>query len=329
MSALDFRLLNDFQRGFPLCAEPYGELAERLDTSADAVMEALARLARAGAVSRVGAVFRPGAVGASTLAVMAVPPERLAEVARSVNGLAGVNHNYEREHRFNLWFVASDADADSLRGALRRIESATGIEVVSLPLVEEYHIDLGFDLAGGEHARTVAPRRPQRAACSDGQRRLIAALETGLDFVARPYAALAGRAGWSEARVLAQLRRWIRRGVIRRFGVVVRHLELGWSANAMCVWDVPDANVRMQGERLAAQPEVTLCYRRERAPQWRHNLYCMIHGRERSEVARALERLRRCCGLAGYESEVLFSARRFKQTGARPLAAATALDRGD
>jgi siroheme decarboxylase len=310
VSALDFGLLNDFQRDFPLCPEPYRAIAARLSASPEAVMERLAALRLSGAVSRIGAVLRPGAVGASTLAAMVVPPQRLAAVARAVSDCPGVNHNYEREHTLNLWFVAAAADASALQRLLSSIEGATGIEVLSLPLVEEYHIDLGFDLSGAVRRRTVTPRQPRPTACSEEQRRLIAALQDGLELVARPYAALGERAGLSESGVIAQLQIWIDRGDIRRFGVVVRHLELGWAANAMCAWDVPDAMVRSLGERLASQPEVTLCYRRARcAPRWRHNLYCMIHGRERGEVERTLARLRHECGLADYDNEVLFSTR--------------------
>jgi len=324
VSALDFRLLNEFQRDFPLCAEPYREIAARLGAPADQVIAALARLRSAGAVSRIGAVFRPGAVGASTLAAMAVPPERLVAVARAVNGFAGVNHNYEREHRFNLWFVAAAADAAALERLLRDIETATGIEVLSLPLIEEYHIDLGFDLAGNGAPRESASRRPRLVALDARGRRLAAALQDGLAAVARPYAELGARARLSETETIAQLRRWIEDGVIRRFGVIVRHLELGWDANAMCVWDIPDAQALALGEQLAARPEVTLCYRRERKlPHWPHNFYCMIHGRARGEVEQALARLRSECSLAQFHGEVLFSSRRFKQTGARPLGAET------
>lgn len=318
MSALEFRLLNDFQRGFPLCPEPYARIAAQLGTSPEKVIATLARLRHAGAVSRIGAVFRPGAIGASTLAAMAVPPARLAAVARRISAFPEVNHNYEREHAFNLWFVATASDAASLQRVLREISGATGIEVLPLPLVEEYHIDLGFDLAGGGKIAAEPMRFPAPAALDLRQRRLVAALRAGLKPVARPYAELAARAQSREAQAIAQLHRWLDGGVIRRFGVVVRHLELGYSANAMAVWDVPDAEAGAIGARLAARPGVTLCYRRaRRAARWPYNLYCMIHGRERDEVERVLAQLNRECGLAERPNAVLFSVRRFKQTGAR------------
>jgi DNA-binding Lrp family transcriptional regulator len=143
---LDRRLLNDFQHDFPLVDEPYAEMARRLDTTEAEVLARLARLKQEGAISRIGAVVRPNTVGVSTLAAMAVPPERLEEVAAIVNRMPGVNHNYEREHELNLWFVATAADAEALRATLDDIEAQSGLNVLPFPLLEDYHIDLGFDL---------------------------------------------------------------------------------------------------------------------------------------------------------------------------------------
>lgn len=317
MGELEFRLLNDFQRDFPLVTEPYAAIARRVGASRDAVLETLARLKALGAISRVGAVFRPNAIGASTLAAMAVPPGRLATVARYVSGFREVNHNYEREHRLNLWFVAAAPDAGRLRQVLRAIGETTGIEVLSLPLVEEFHIDLGFDLAGRRRKR-VSGGPPPRIAVSPSGQRLVAALQDGLELVPRPFAVLAARAGMSEGAALETLAAWQELGVIRRFGVVVRHHELGFGANAMCVWDVPDDEVSALGRGLAEEPAVTLCYRRSRAaPEWRYNLYCMLHGKSRPEVLGKLAGIEARHGLGRHPHDVLFSLRRFKQTGAR------------
>jgi len=143
---LDRRLLNDFQHDFPLVDEPYAEIARRLGTSEADVLARLARLKSEGAISRVGAVVRPNTIGVSTLAAMAVPPERLEGVAQIVNGYAEVNHNYEREHALNLWFVVTAADVARLQAVLDDIQARSGIDVLPFPLIEDYHIDLGFEL---------------------------------------------------------------------------------------------------------------------------------------------------------------------------------------
>ena len=146
LTELERRLLDRYQQGLPLSATPYADMAAALDVDEADVLVALQHLQRLGVVSRVGPVFRPHAVGASTLAAMTVPEERLEEVAAIVSSFAAVNHNYEREHRFNLWFVATAADAKELEQVLESIEFLTNIKVMPLPMIEDYHIDLGFDL---------------------------------------------------------------------------------------------------------------------------------------------------------------------------------------
>ncbi|MDA8110488.1 MAG: Lrp/AsnC family transcriptional regulator [Betaproteobacteria bacterium] len=310
-------LLNGFQRGFPLVPRPFEEVGRRCGLEEAAVLEAVREHASRGTISRVGVVFAPGAVGASTLAAMALPSAQLVSVARLVSAQPEVNHNYEREHRYNLWFVVTAAAAGAVDAALERIARASGHAVLSLPLLEEYHIDLGFDLADGGAPR-AARRVPARGPLGERERRLLAALEPGLALVPRPYAALGRQAGLAESEVIATLEEWLARGVARRVGVVLHHRRLGYTANAMAVWDVPDAQVARLGARLAQRPEVTLCYRRARAlPAWPYNLFCMIHGRERAAVQTQLARLAREEGLERCAHDVLFSRRCFKQRGAR------------
>jgi len=317
MDPLEFRLLNEFQRDFPLVSEPYALIARKLDVSRDTVLAAFAKLRAFGAIGRIGAVFRPNAIGASTLAAMAVPPDRLNTVARYVSEFREVNHNYEREHRLNLWFVVTAPGQDRLEQVVGSIERTTGLAVLSFPLLEEFHIDLGFDLTG-RAVKRVSGGAPPRMAMRPSEQRLVAALQEGLALVPRPYAVLAARAGLTEAEVLDTIADWVARGLMRRFGVVVRHHELGFGANAMCVWDVPDADVSALGKALAEEEAVTLCYRRARVPpQWRFNLYCMLHGRERAAVMGKLTGIEARHGLGRYPGDVLFSIRRFKQTGAR------------
>ena len=99
-----------------------------------------------GLISRIGAVIAPHRAGWSTLAAMAVPPERLEAVAGLVSGFPEVNHNYEREHRLNLWFVVTGPDLGHVRSVLQAIEEGTGLDVIDLPMVEAFRLDLGFSL---------------------------------------------------------------------------------------------------------------------------------------------------------------------------------------
>ena len=147
MNEIEYQLLNDFQRDFPLTSRPFARLAEQLSVSEEQVLDTLDQLTRIGKISRVGPVFTPRRLGVSTLAAIAVPAVRLQEVADLVSSYQEVNHNYEREHHFNLWFVVIAADQMQLEGVLLEIEARAGLAVMSLPLLNDYHIDLGFSLA--------------------------------------------------------------------------------------------------------------------------------------------------------------------------------------
>lgn len=321
-SPLEFTLLNDWQRDFPIVARPFEEVAARIvrsGTQADGadekgVLATLRRLQQRGAVSRVGAVLAPRRIGASTLAALRAPAGEIERIADLVSARLEVNHNYQREHSYNLWFVATAADHPALEQTLRAIEAETACKVISLPLESEYHIDLGFDLHSQHKHRAQAVATPARHPDAT-EKRLIAALQPGLDLVSRPFARLGESCGLGEDEVLSRVAGWLEEGLIKRFGVVVRHQELGYRANAMVVFDLADEEVDCIGRRLAAEPGVTLCYRRTRSrPDWTYNLYCMVHGRSREEVQPTIERLGRIAGVPG---NALFSTRRFKQCGAR------------
>lgn len=146
LSESERRLLDDFQRGLPLEPRPFARIAEQLGLDEQQVLHRLHRLQQDGVVSRVGPVFRPNRIGVSTLAALAVPPRSLDAVAQIVSGYAEVNHNYEREHIYNLWFVVTAPDAAQLDRVLAQIAADTGLEPLDLPMLEDYFIDLGFRL---------------------------------------------------------------------------------------------------------------------------------------------------------------------------------------
>ncbi|WP_456378099.1 Lrp/AsnC family transcriptional regulator [Thiolapillus sp.] len=146
LSTLEKRLLNEYQQGFPLSATPYADIAAELGTSEALVLNLLRRLKEQGFISRIGPVLKPKRVGTSTLAALSVPGDKLQRVADIISSYEEVNHNYEREHAFNLWFVVTAKDQNRLEQVLDEIQVRTGCKVMSLPLEQQYHIDLGFPL---------------------------------------------------------------------------------------------------------------------------------------------------------------------------------------
>jgi DNA-binding Lrp family transcriptional regulator len=149
-------------------------------------------------------------------------------------------------------------------------------------------------------------------------RRIIAATQAGLPLVARPYHAIADQLGLAPADVMRRMRGLLETGVIRRIGAVPNHYSLGWRANGMSVWDVPDDQVAAAGRMVGALEFVSHCYRRPRhLPDWPYNLFAMLHGRSRDEVTDKLTRIAIVLGEWDRGHDLLFSSRILKKTGLR------------
>jgi DNA-binding Lrp family transcriptional regulator len=146
-SDLEKRLLNDYQQQLPLSAAPFADIAQQQGVSEQQVMDCLTRLQDKGVISRVGPVFTPNRVGVSTLAAMALPEAQLECVARIISAFPEVNHNYQREHRFNLWFVVTASSQQHLQQVLDDMVELSGYPLMPLPMLQDYYIDLGFRIA--------------------------------------------------------------------------------------------------------------------------------------------------------------------------------------
>jgi DNA-binding Lrp family transcriptional regulator len=146
LTALQKALLNDFQQDFPLSPTPYQDIACALGVSEEEVLHAFTELTEQRFISRIGSVIRPNQLGISSLVAMAIPPTQLQTVADIVSSYKEVNHNYEREHVFNLWFVLIAHNNEHLHSVLAEIEQKTGFLTMHLPLINDYFINLGFEL---------------------------------------------------------------------------------------------------------------------------------------------------------------------------------------
>jgi DNA-binding Lrp family transcriptional regulator len=146
LDTTDRQLINLFQRDLPVCDRPYQAMSRQLGIAETEVIERLQSLQDSEVLSRVGPVFEHSRAGASLLAAVAAPDEQIDLVAARINQAPGVNHNYAREHTYNLWFVMTAADEDILEERLDDLEHQLRLPMLRLPMVEAYHIDLGFDI---------------------------------------------------------------------------------------------------------------------------------------------------------------------------------------
>ena len=164
----------------------------------------------------------------------------------------------------------------------------------------------------------LSPSFAEDAALDPIDRQLVLATQAGLPLVPRPYQALAEQLGISAAEVMQRIQGMLERRVIRRIAAVPNHYALGFKANGMSVWDVPDARVSDWGRKVGALEFVSHCYRRPRHPPvWDYNLFAMVHGRTRAEVEGKVAAIAALLGADNQGHEILYSTRILKKTGLR------------
>ena len=330
LSDRDRRILTAIQGGFPITSRPYAQLGDDFGCTEAEALASVAGMRSSGVIRRIGAIFDSARLGyRSTLCAIAVPPERVEEVAAVISAYSNVTHNYQREDRYNVWFTLIAPSQERIAEILREIAKKTGIgDILDLPAIRLFKIKVDFDLTGEKSGRTQAPpaTRPadtEAVVLTEDEKALVRLLQDDLESVVAPFervAALLRGQGVDadEAWVIERTRAWVDSRVIRRFGAAIKHHKTGFSANAMGAWVVPEDRVEEVGAIMASFREVSHCYERPTTPTWPNNLYTMIHGRTRQECVEVAGRIREATALA--EPRLLYSTREFKKTSMRYFA---------
>ncbi|WP_224333965.1 Lrp/AsnC family transcriptional regulator [Haloprofundus halobius] len=327
LDAVDAALVDEYQSGFPVVKRPFRVVGDELGLSEDEALSRVERLREQGIFRRFGAVLNPPVIGSSTLAAVRAPEDRFDEIAEVINGYRQVNHNYRRDHEWNMWFVVTAGSRETRDRILADIEERTGCSVLNLPMLTDYYIDLEFPVVNDDRfareslteTEVTATRISEES--TDGLSELEAALlleiQSGFPLSATPYGDIADALGADVDDVLAAVERLLDDGCIKRIGCVVNHVVTGFRNNCMVVWDVPDDELDARGERVGALPYVTLCYHRPRRSEqgWPYNLFTMIHGREADVVDEKIDEL--AAEHLPFDHERLYSTETLKQTGAQ------------
>ena len=324
---VDAALIDEFQSDFPIQERPFEAVGDALEVSAETALDRVKALRDDGIFRRFGPVLNPPVIGSSTLAAVSAPEDQFDEVAEVINEYRQVNHNYARDHEWNMWFVVTAGSRQRRDEILAEIEERTGCPVLVLPMLTDYYIDLEFPVVNGdrfareslETTDASATRISEDAAAdlSELDRRLLLEIQTGFPLVATPYRDVADAVDAEVSEVLAAIKRLKQAGCIKRIGCVVNHIVTGFDNNCMVVWNVPDDALDERGQAVGELPYVTLCYHRPRRPDqdWQYNLFTMIHGREATVVDQKIDEL--ATEHLPYDHDRLYSTATLKQTGAR------------
>ncbi len=327
LDGVDARLIDGYQSGFPVEQRPFRRVGDELGIGEEEALERVERLRERGVFRRFGAVLNPPVIGASTLAAVQAPDERFDEIAEVVNTYRQVNHNYRRDHKWNMWFVVTAGSLARRDEILAEIEERTGCTVLNLPMLTDFYIDLEFPVVNTdrfaresvETTEVTATRISESAAAdlSALDKAILLEIQDGLPLSKTPYTDVATAVGASVHDVLNAIDELLEDGCIKRIGCVVNHVVTGFDANCMVVWNVPDDDLDERGEAVGSLPYVTLCYHRPRRPElgWEYNLFTMIHGRDPDAVDAKIDEL--AADHLPFDHERLYSTETLKQTGAR------------
>lgn len=141
LDATDRLLINRLQDGLPLTHDPFAPVAREAGISETEVVDRITQLREIGAITRFGPFLDAEAMGgAFCLCAMAAPQDRFDEVVTLVNAHPEVAHNYERQHKLNMWFVLACERPEQIAEAAMRIEGETGLKVLRFPKLKEFFI---------------------------------------------------------------------------------------------------------------------------------------------------------------------------------------------
>ena len=319
MDDLDKEILNEIQWSFPLVTRPFDAIAKKFNTTPEIVKERLNSLKESGVLRQLSAIFDTRKLGyTSSLVAMEIESDKLEHVASQINRHPGVSHNYERDHQFNLWFTLAVPPGTDLKTELEKFNVLKGIKKVRmLPTLQLFKIGVKLDLVD-EKKHEIAPTEDKKEIKNtkfeptEQDKDFIRELQKNMEIIDEPFVNAAKNLGLTENEVFEKMRHYEDIGVMRRFAAILRHRQIGFTANGMIVWKVDEDKIPEVGAKLGSFPQVSHCYERPTYPDWPYNVFSMIHCKTQDEAYDVAKTIQDQIHVDDYN--ILFSTREFKKT---------------
>ena len=319
LSESDKELLNEIQWTFPLVTRPFDAIAKKFDTTPEIIKEKLNNLKEIGVLRQLSAIFDTRKLGyTSSLVAMEIEHDKLDYVASQINRHPGVSHNYERDHQFNLWFTLAVPPGADLNAELEKFNVLKGIKKVRmLPTLQLFKIGVKLDLID-DKKHEIAPTEEKKEIKNikfeptEQDKDFIRELQKDMEIIDEPFVQAANNLGITEDELFAKMKHYESMGVLRRFAAILRHRQVGFTANGMIVWKVPEGRITSVGEILGSFPQVSHCYERPTYDDWPYNVFSMIHCKTHDEAHDVAKTIQNQINVDEYK--ILFSSREFKKT---------------
>ncbi|MGI0066765.1 MAG: Lrp/AsnC family transcriptional regulator, partial [Nitrosotalea sp.] len=284
MDKTDKEILNEIQWTFPLTPKPYESMAKKFGLSDQELMQRLVTLKEAGIIRQISAIFDTRKLGyKSALVAMAIDPDKLDHIANQVNKHPGVSHNYERNHEYNLWFTLAVPPGSDLKTEIDKFSKLAGIKKTRLlPTIKLFKIGVKLEMVE-EKKSDIKPSEEKKKIvdtkfiATEEEKDYIRELQKDLEVIERPFLKSAQKLGITEEQLLEKIKLYEETGIMRRFAAILRHREVGFTANGMIVWQVPDERIEEVGSKLGSFPQISHCYQRPVYQDWPYSVFSMVH----------------------------------------------------
>jgi len=315
----DKELLNEIQWTFPLITRPFDTIAKKFDTTPEIIKEKLNHLKEIGVLRQLSAIFDTRKLGyTSSLVAMEIEHDKLEYVASQINRHPGVSHNYERDHQFNLWFTLAVPPGADLDSELEKFNVLKGIKKVrKLPTLQLFKIGVKLDMVD-DKKHEIAPTEEKKEIKNikfeptEDDKDFIRELQKDMEIIDEPFVKAANNLGITEDELFSKMKHYESLGVLRRFAAILRHRQVGFTANGMIVWKVPEDRITSVGETLGSFPQISHCYERPTYDDWPYNVFSMIHCKTHDEAYDVAKTIQNQIDVNDYK--ILFSSREFKKT---------------
>lgn len=309
-------ILLRIQKNFPLTSKPFEAIAKELGMEEDEVISIIQNQKDEKIIRQTSAIFDTKSLGyKSSLVAFEIDEDKIDEAVKIINAHPGVSHNYERNHKFNIWFTMA-VSPDSKIGLDKTIEILASLvdanAFIMLPTLKLFKISVKLDTTGkGDKKEKVVKKEKIKIDITPLHTDVIKLLQNDIVIKSEPFEDIIKELNITYDKFFTIVDELEKSGTMRRFASILNHRKAGFNANAMVVWDVDEKNGETIGKTAAEFSAVSHCYLRPKYDNWQYNLFTMVHGKTKEETNSII---------ADIEKEIeskshmpLYSSREFKK----------------
>ncbi len=309
-------ILLRIQKHFPLVEKPFEAIANELGLSEQEVIDIIQQQKDEKIIRQTSAIFDTKSLGyKSSLVAFEIDEDKIDNAVKIINAHPGVSHNYERNHKFNIWFTCA-VSPDSILGLEQTInilaKETQANDFIMLPTLKLFKISVKLDTTGKENKKEkVIKKEKIKLDMTPLHYDIVKLLQNDIQIKSEPFEDIIKQLNITYNQFFKAVDELQQSGIMRRFASILNHRKAGFNANAMVVWDVDEKDGIAIGETAASFSAVSHCYLRPKYPNWPYNLFTMIHGKTKEDTNAVIENIAN--EIVSKSHMPLYSSREFKK----------------